>query len=245
MTSPPGAGRELRALLSLVSPAVRHGAAALWRPEGLTERYLRYLTTMHAVIRASVPLMELAAARCREAATSDGPGAGDPGLRALARFLPEHIERERHHDDWLLRDMAAAGLDPARERARPPAPVVARLVGAQYYWVSHHHPVSLLGYIAVLELHAPAVELAGTLAERTGLPPAAFATLRLHAEEDDGHSAEVLTALDEAATSDDARGAARLSALHTVAALLDVFDELNAHPRAARTGQEQDRKERH
>uniref|UniRef100_UPI000CD49FB9 iron-containing redox enzyme family protein n=2 Tax=unclassified Streptomyces TaxID=2593676 RepID=UPI000CD49FB9 len=182
--------------------------------------------TMHAVIRASVPLMELAAERCR--APAAGAGGEEPGLRALARFLPEHIGRELHHDDWLLRDMAAAGLDPERERERPPAPSVARMVGAQYYWVRHHHPVSLLGYIAVLELHAPSVELPALLAERTGLPPAAFDTLRLHAEEDGGHSAEVLAAIDAAACSASARRAVRLSVLHTAAALGEVLDEISA-----------------
>ncbi|KAB8162852.1 hypothetical protein FH609_003720 [Streptomyces sp. 3MP-14] len=226
------AGHELRALVEPLSPALHRASAALWRPEGLRERYARYLTTMHAVIRASVPLMELAARRCRALPSDPGaPGiAGEPGADALAGFLDAHIDRERHHDDWLLDDLAAVGLDPARAFEEPPSAAVARLVGAPYYWVSHHHPAALLGYILVLELHAPHAALPALLAERTGLPPAAFDSVRLHAEADPGHSAEVVAALDAGVTTERARRAARLSALHTVAALLDVLAELSAAP---------------
>lgn len=225
------AGQELRTVVELVAPALRGSAAFLWRPQGLRERYLRYLATMHAVVRASVPLMELALARCGgHAGCEDGAGGepADPVLGALARYLPGHIARERDHDAWLVRDMAAAGLDPDRELAGPPPPDVARLVGAQYYWIAHFHPLCLLGYVAVLELHAPERSLAPFLAARTGLPAAAFETVRLHADEDDGHSAAVLAALDAIAPPPGLRHAVRLSALHTVRALTDVLDGLSA-----------------
>ena len=29
-----------------------------------------------------------------------------------------------------------------------PSPAVAALVGSQYYWLLHHHPVALLGFVA-------------------------------------------------------------------------------------------------
>ncbi|MET8945803.1 iron-containing redox enzyme family protein [Streptomyces sp. NPDC004542] len=213
-------GEELRAVLGLVTPTLRGSAARLWHPRHLRQRYLRYLVTMHTVIRASVPLMELALDRCRRA------GPADPASEPLGNYLSAHIARERHHDAWLLRDMAAAGLRPDRELARPPSPDVARLVGAQYYWVSHFHPMCLLGYVAVLELNAPAPPLIPLLADRTGLPAAAFETLRLHAEADGGHSAAVLAALDDITAPPQVRAAVRLSALHTVGALADVLDAM-------------------
>ena len=59
----------------------------------------------------------------------------------------------------------------AREIARPPAPAVAALVGAQYYWVLHHHPVALLGYIGLLEGYPPGRPRYGSneLRARTGV----------------------------------------------------------------------------
>ncbi|MCX5372827.1 iron-containing redox enzyme family protein [Streptomyces sp. NPDC048253] len=213
-------GAELRTVLALVAPVLHHSAARLWQPQGLRARYLRYLVTMHTVIRASVPLMERARAHCRDAPATDS------AARPLGSYLSAHIPRERHHDTWLLRDMEAAGLHPGHELARPPSPEVARLVGAQYYWIDHFHPLCLLGYVAVLELNAPAAPLIPLLADRTGLPPAAFDTLRLHAEIDGGHSTAVLSALDESAAVPPVRAAVRLSALHTVQALADVLNSL-------------------
>ncbi|MDR6974415.1 hypothetical protein J2X68_001093 [Streptomyces sp. 3330] len=213
-------GAELRTVLALVAPVLHHSAARLWQPQGLRARYLRYLVTMHTVIRASVPLMERARAHCRDAP------ATDPAARPLESYLSAHIVRERHHDTWLLRDMEAAGLHPGHALARPPSPEVARLVGAQYYWIDHFHPLCLLGYVAVLELNAPATPLIPLLVDRTGLPPAAFDTVRLHAEIDGGHSTAVLSALDESAAVPQVRAAVRLSALHTVQALADVLNSL-------------------
>ncbi|MFJ6837192.1 iron-containing redox enzyme family protein [Streptomyces sp. NPDC091209] len=228
-------GAELRTVLGLVAPVLHRSAARLWQPQDLRARYLRYLVTMHTVIRASVPLMERAQAHCREA-----PGT-DPAARPLGRYLSAHIPRERHHDSWLLRDMEAAGLHLGRELARPPSPEVARLVGAQYYWIDHFHPLCLLGYVAVLELNAPAAPLIPWLADRTGLPPAAFDTLRLHAEIDGGHGTAVLGALDETAPAPQLRAAVRLSALHTVQALADVLNALtDATDRTGRPAERED-----
>ncbi|SEG54278.1 Iron-containing redox enzyme [Actinacidiphila yanglinensis] len=219
-----GAGRELRATLDLVEPALRRGAARLWRPAGLRGRYLRYLVAMHAVIRASVPLMVLAAAQCERA------GPGDAAARRLADGLARHIVREQHHDDWLLADMAAAGLPYDQALSGAGSPAVARLVGPQYYWIQHSHPACLLGYIAVLEGNAPDPRLAALLASRTGLPGAAFRTLRHHADADPGHSAEVHALLDGLGLDPARRRAVRVSALHTVRALLDLYDGLADDP---------------
>jgi hypothetical protein len=211
------AGRELRTVLGLLGPALRACAATLWQPAGLTARYRRYLVVMHEVVRASVPLLSLALDRCT------GP---DPVSALLREWLPVHIAEERHHDDWLLRDMAVAGLDPAAEVARPPSELVAALVGAQYYWIRHYQPVCLLGYVAVLESNAPSPRLAGHLAAGTGLPSAAFHTVHHHAEVDTGHSAAIFDLLDRLDLDPTRRQAVRTSALHTARALIDLFDAI-------------------
>lgn len=162
--APVTAGTALRARLALTEPAVRAATGWLWRPDGLGRRYAVYLPVMHAVIRASVPLMERAAERSTALGATDAVGA------PLAAYLREHVEEERGHDEWLLGDIAALGGDPAAVRARQPPPEVARFVGTQYYWIEHHHPVALLGYIAVLESCAPAPWLAERIAEAAGVP---------------------------------------------------------------------------
>jgi hypothetical protein len=207
----------LRATFALATPALRAASADLWRRPGLTERYPEYLRVMHGVIRASVPLMELAVRRC----VALGPD--DPVAAPLHAYLRQHIVEEIGHDDWLLTDLAALGADPARPLTEHPPAVVARLVGAQYYWIEHHHPVALLGYIAILEGNAPTVRLADWLSSGAGLPAAAVRTVREHAELDTGHTDAVYDLLDELPLTVAQTNVVAVSGLHTADALMTLF----------------------
>ncbi|MEU9161433.1 hypothetical protein AB0D29_14340 [Streptomyces sp. NPDC048424] len=212
------ASLALRTKLTPTTTVLRAATAVLWRPEGLRQRYPRYLAAMHALVRASVPLLERAAERCAE--------LDDPAARTLAAYYARHAEEERDHDTWLLEDLAAAGSGPA---AVPP-PVVVELAGAQYYRIEHEHPVTLLGYIAVLEGNAPGPRLADRLAEATGLPDGAFRTLREHAELDGGHLDDLHRVLDDIAPPPAQQTAVSVSALHTANLLIRLFLSLAADP---------------
>ncbi|MFF8606821.1 hypothetical protein ACF06X_12850 [Streptomyces sp. NPDC015346] len=212
------ASLALRTKLTPTTPVLRAATAALWRPEGLRWRYVRYLAAMHPLVRASVPLLERAAERCAE--------RDDPGARRLAAYYTRHAEEERDHDTWLLDDLAAAGAGPAAV----PHPVVVELAGAQYYRIEHEHPVTLLGYIAVLEGNAPGPRLADRLTEATGLPGGAFRTLREHAELDGGHLDDLHRVLDDLALTPARQTAVSVSALHTANLLTRLFLALAADP---------------
>ncbi|QNE78761.1 hypothetical protein F0344_32875 [Streptomyces finlayi] len=212
----------LRTKLTPTTPVLRAATAALWRPEGLRGRYVRYLAAMHPLVRASVPLLRRAAERCAE--------LDDPPSRRLAAYYTRHAEEERDHDAWLLDDLATAGARPAPM----PPPVVVELVGAQYYRIEHEHPVTLLGYIAVLEGHAPGPRLADRLIEATGLPAGAFRTLREHAELDGGHLDDLHRVLDALEPAPARQTAVSVSALHTANLLTRLFlslaDDPGGHP---------------
>ena len=218
----PTASAALRIKLDLLTPALSSAASALWLPEGaeLRRRYVAYLYEMHALIRASVPLMERAAGRCAQLAPRD-PVAGP-----LARYLALHIEEERGHDAWLLNDIAAAGGDPSYAAARLPSPIVADLAGAQYYWIEHRHPVALLGYMRALEGNAPAPWLASRLAARTGLPDAAFRTVRDHAELDCGHLTDLDATIDGLPLAQEHTTLLAVSALRTAYQVICLFTHL-------------------
>ena len=111
--------------------------------------YPEYLVASHGIVRASVPLMEVARQRATSIAGEDPVAAG------LAAYLYEHIPEELDHDEWVLQDLELLGVDRTHVLARPPTPTIAQFVGAQYYWVAHYHPVALLGYIALLEGYPP------------------------------------------------------------------------------------------
>ncbi|MFE5941774.1 iron-containing redox enzyme family protein [Streptomyces sp. NPDC056480] len=217
------ASLALRTKLMPTAPVLRAATAALWRPDGLRERYVRYLAAMHPLVRASVPLLVRAAERC-------AAEPGDPAARRLAAYYLRHAEEERDHDAWLLDDLAAAGAGPAAA----PHPIVVELAGAQYYRIEHEHPVALLGYIAVLEGNAPGPRLAGRLAEVTGLPGGAFRTLREHAELDGGHLDDLYRVFDALAPTPARQTAVSVSALHTANLLTRLFlslaEDNGGHP---------------
>jgi hypothetical protein len=172
---------------------------------------------MHAVVRASVPLLTAAGRRCADL------GPADPVAEPLRAYLARHAVEERAHDAWLLADLRAIGWDPAEPLRRIPPPVVAEMVGAQYYWLLHHHPVGLLGYVAVLEQRPGPPELPDRLARLTGLPPRGFRTLRAHVALDPRHRAELDTLLDRLPLTAEHEALIALSALHTVSAATRLF----------------------
>jgi hypothetical protein len=172
---------------------------------------------MHMVIRASVPLMELAAKRCAALAPAD------PAAALIEPYLRRHIAEELHHDEWLAGDLRAAGIEPAPVLSQRPAAAVASLVGAQYYWILHYHPVSLLGYIGALEGTAPSPEAARWLSELTGYPRGAFRTLDHHARIDEGHAADLYDLVDGLVLDEPKASAIGCSALATMTGLGGLF----------------------
>jgi hypothetical protein len=214
----------LRAVLGQAEPALRGAAAVLWSEPGLDERYPRYLQAMHGVLRASVPLMERAAARCAEL------DPRDPSADRLRGYLVHHAAEERGHDVWAMEDLALLGGDPAAVRDEQPWSEVAALVGPQYYWIEHYHPVALLGYIAVLEGNAPRPGLAEWISAATGVPDAAVRTVREHADLDTGHTEAIYRLLDSLSLDSVQARAVTVSALYTADALIDLLTRLTGTP---------------
>lgn len=201
-------------------PALRAASRRFLEHPDPGAAYREYLVTAHAVVRASVPLMETALARAGSLA-SDDPGSG-----RLASYLAEHIVEETDHDEWILQDLDVLGVDRGSVLARPPSPAVAALVGAQYYWIQHFHPAALLGYMAVLEGSPPSPAVVEQLIERTGFDRRAFRALREHSVVDERHGDEVFALVDAIAPTPPLSTVLGLSGLHTVGAMAAVMDEI-------------------
>jgi heme oxygenase-like protein len=180
----------LRLKLELAAGEYDNVARALWGHRRLAELIPDYFFRIHSIIRASVPLME--AARDRAASLA----AKEPLAASLAEYLGHHVNEERHHDDWLLDDLEELGMSREAVWSRTPSTTVASLVGAQYYWIHHHHPVAVLGYIAVLEGNPPVESHIADVIKRTRLPELAFRTVVKHARLDPHHRDDLNSALD-------------------------------------------------
>ena len=169
-----------------------------------------------------MPLTEAALARAREL------GDNDPLAAPLASYLEEHVGEEVGHDETLLGDLELLGLDRATVLARMPPPPVAGLVGSQYYWIHHYHPVAFLGYIALMEGYPPTLELIDELVERSGHPRAAFRTYVEHAELDPGHRDHLDRTLDALPLTERHEQVIGASAIATVGLATTALEELLA-----------------
>lgn len=195
---------------------------------GLTEHrqfsllYPEFLFLLHTIVRGAVPLMVDAGERLRSVR------ACDPLADPLIGYFVHHVEEERGHDEWILEDLEVLGVPRSTTLARIPSPTVAALVGAQYYWIRHHHPVLLLGYISVLEGFAPSVESVDALGRRAGVPATALRTLREHATVDDEHSRDLDRLVDSLDMTDAQFLGVCINAAATIRALVQCVDELIA-----------------
>lgn len=101
----------------------------------------------------------------------------------LKAFFAKHLEDERGHAKWLKEDL---GDHPIELHF-----TAAALAGTAGYLVRHVHPVALLGYMMALEGgHPIPIEYVEAVEKAHGKSTAR--TLRLHAEEDPKHIAELL-----------------------------------------------------
>jgi len=211
--------RRLRGKLELVLPPLLATGRRLTSHPALREIYPEFLILTHGIIRASVPLMETALTTAR-ALTDDEVAV------LLAAYLKHHILEERGHDDWLLADLESIGVPRDQVLSRVPLPTVAALVGSQYYWIQHVHPVGLLGYIAMFEGYPPVRQDIERVQERSGYGAEAFRTLLLHAELDTNHGEDLNDLLDSLPLTDQQRTLIGLSAISSVQLITQARQEL-------------------
>jgi pyrroloquinoline quinone (PQQ) biosynthesis protein C len=209
------ASRRLQAKVELAAPALNAAAEPVWLGPDAARLYPVYLARLHGVAAGAVPLMRRALEVCDR--------LDDACTRVLAPFLEHHIPEELGHDEWLLDDIAALGGDADEVRRRTPSSPAAGANGAQLWWIEHAHPVALLGHAEVLECSPPAIEMLDEFEARTGLSREGMMFFRRHAEIDVRHREEIHATLDALPLSEEQEALIGMSALHTAAALVDLY----------------------
>jgi hypothetical protein len=212
---------RLRRKIALVIGPFAAACTELVNHPHLRELWPEYLVQQHEIIRATVPLTRAAAQQAR--------ALPDPLAAPLVAYLDEHVDEELDHDEELLDDLELLGVDRATVLGRMPSPAVATLVGSQYYWLHHFHPVTFLGYIGFMEGSPPTPELVETLIERTGYPREAFHTFAEHAELDPGHRDHLDRILDTLPLTAEQEAVLAISATSTAALATHALEELLGH----------------
>lgn len=213
--------QRLRETVSLVRGRLNSLIHEVWFHPRLSELYPEFLFAMYGITVASAPAMRAAAARCFAL-------ADDPLAVWLREYYLEHAEEEAGHEQWLLNDLASLGVLRESALQRLPYPSVAALVGVQYYWMFHVHPIAYLGYIAVVEEPA-SMEFLEAVSRRTGISLSSMSGHVMHARLDPDHVAEFDAALDSLPLLQHHQDLISVSAIATVAHLENVFSDILEH----------------
>jgi len=225
---PPGQhGAALWMKITLAQGLLNTAAQRFWSQPNLPRLFPSFLRELYSLVSCSVPLMNAACKRAMELS------AADPLASRTAAYLEQHIREEAHHDEWLLNDLIAAGMDRATLLHRAPSAGVAQLVGAQYRWIRHAHPAALFGYLAVIEGNPPLPQHLQEIQQLTGYPSEAFRCLHLHAADDVEHLNELRATITGLPLSAEEAALISTSAFTTMQGLVSILEELTTQQQAA------------
>lgn len=141
--------------------------------------YVAFLTEAYHHVKHTVPLLMACGARLPES------------KEWLREAVAEYIEEELGHQEWILNDLAACGVDPETVRHSRPSVATELMVAYAYDLIHRVNPLGFFGMVHVLESTSTqlADAAAGHIAQATGLPPQAFSYLRSHGGLDITHVA--------------------------------------------------------
>ncbi|WP_277372644.1 iron-containing redox enzyme family protein [Pseudomonas sp. AA-38] len=139
--------------------------------------YIAFLTEAYHHVKHTVPLLMACGARLPER------------LEWLREAIAEYIEEETGHQEWVLNDIAACGVDKEAVRHGTPRLPTELMVAYVYDHIARHNPVGFFGMVNVLEgtSIALATQAAGIIQDKLRLPSQAFSYLNSHGSLDLDH----------------------------------------------------------
>ena len=173
---------------------------------------------MHMVVRSAIPLLQSALEEAQRRSATDEVAA-----RLVAVPSSTTSRRKRDTIGGCSRTSRQPALTPAsrshafRHRRLPLWSALST------YWLRHHHPISLLGHIAVVEGCHPPAGFARRLRASTGFSKTAFRALERHESLDLQHTTDLYNAIDRLPLRPEHEQMMGMSALHTVYAGIDVL----------------------
>jgi hypothetical protein len=221
--STPGLSQSglLRAKLRLFSGSLDEAVASFWTHRRFPDAYRRFLFESYHVVQATVPLLELARARCLSPEHRSSPISQE-----FAAYLAIHAVEETGHHEWILEDAAVLGIDAGEIRNYIPSAPVRHLVGSQYFNLHFGDPAAFIGYIAVLEGTPPELNALQETAEVYGMPIEAFSNLVRHARLDPRHRDDLDELIDRLPLTDDNLRRIGVNAIQTIDYLRQIMEGL-------------------
>ena len=139
--------------------------------------YIAFLTQAFHHVRHTVPLLMACGARL------------PARLEWLRTAIGEYIEEEMGHQEWILDDIAACGVDRVAAEQSLPSIATELMVSYAYDTIARGNPVGFFGMVLVLEgtSVALATRAAESIETALSLPRNAFSYLRSHGDLDIEH----------------------------------------------------------
>ncbi|MCB5226697.1 iron-containing redox enzyme family protein [Alishewanella sp. 16-MA] len=139
--------------------------------------YQAFLTEAYHHVKHTVPLLMAVGSRLR----SD--------QEYYREAIAEYIEEELGHQEWVLNDVAACGVDKESVRHGQPRLATELMVAYAYDTVLRKNPLAFFGMVLVLEGTSVnlATQAADIIQKQLGLPNKAFSYLRSHGSLDIEH----------------------------------------------------------
>lgn len=139
--------------------------------------YVDFLTQAYHHVKHTVPLLMTVGGRLPES------------KEWLRTAVAEYIEEEVGHQEWILNDIAACGVDKELVRQGQPGLHTELMVAYAYDMAQRVNPLGFFGMVHVLEGTSitSADKAAEAIQQALNLPNAAFSYLRSHGALDQNH----------------------------------------------------------
>lgn len=139
--------------------------------------YTAFLGQAYHHVRHTVPLLMACGARL------------PPRLEWLRAAIGEYISDEMGHQEWVLDDLVACGVDRARAASAEPSIETELMVAYAYDTIARRNPLGFFGMVLVLEgtSVALATRAAHSIEAALALPRNAFSYLLSHGDLDVEH----------------------------------------------------------
>ena len=143
------------------------------------ETYIAFLSEAYHHVKHTVPLLMACGSRLPQR------------LEWLRDAVAEYIEEEKGHQEWILDDIAACGVDKEIVRHGRPGLATELMVAYAYDTINRGNPAGFFGMVQVLEgtSVALAIDAAGAIQKKLKLPDQALTYLRSHGCLDIAHMA--------------------------------------------------------
>lgn len=171
------------------------------------ETYIAFLTEAYHHVKHTVPLLMACGSRLPER------------LEWLREALVHYIDEEVGHQEWILNDLEALGVDKDSVRYGKPSIETELMVSYAYDVITRGNPVGFFGMVFVLENTSSTIATfaAQQIASVLSLPPNAMSYMISHGSLDVEHMEHFAQAMNRLDNADD-----KQAVLHTV----DVFYKL-------------------